>query len=115
MSEAQARALEREIYGQADHHRDVRATAAEAADAKRERVVAEWAPQLRAAGYQVGVRNGGLLMVVQAGGRKFDIWPGTERWRERDNGIDRARMAWNRPARRTGNGLQDLLRAMAEA
>lgn len=114
MSETKARALEAEIYPTADALEAERLSdGATEPDPPPGRPVVVWARAIKALGYQVTPAATGSLLVAQGGGRKFDVWPNTERWRERDNALDRARMAWNRPARKMGYGLADLLHEMA--
>lgn len=105
-NEALADALEREMYGRTDPHGvDVRAAAAEATEIAREVGLTRWAQELRARGWRVETRNQGVLIIARQGHRRFDIWPSTGRWSERDNIMDRGQMAWNRPAKQAGVGL----------
>lgn len=111
--------LERELYGTADQLEAelrvgrVRPSSSESAALDRQTTMAKWAGELRARGCAVNIR-GTVHMVASIGHRKFDAWPGTGRWNERDNAIDRQRIAWNRPPRRSGTGLESLVAAVVK-
>jgi hypothetical protein len=111
--------LERELYGPPPPPSAAEVAQAEAELRKVRAEVADADPKtrnlraLREAGirYEYQVRQSQAIIRLSTR-RVFDFWPTTGRWRERAMQLCRQSMAWNRPAKQEGHGVESLLAAI---
>ncbi len=68
---------------------------------------------LRAAGLYWDTKQRGAQLVIRRHGRTFDFRPSTGKWRERDMAMCRERIAYNRASKRSGQGTDTLIAAIA--
>lgn len=70
---------------------------------------------LRSRGIAFERRRNGVHLVIRHGNRVWDLWPKTQRWRERDRSAVPGELAVHRTSRQSGSGVDELIRLIEGA
>lgn len=108
------RQFEAELYGEPDElsEHEVFAAQREQSRDKRRQNLRQSTELLRQRGVKFEAKNNGVHLIVRHGARVFDFWPSTGKWIERDRVAAVQRMAWNKPALRSGRGVFNMLQEL---